>query len=47
MNGRVVKNLAVEGLENGQNNISDLTEGLYLLQIRTTDGIGVTKIVKK
>ena len=47
MNGRVVKNLAVEGLENGQNNISDLTEGLYLLQITTTEGVGMTKIIKK
>jgi len=29
MNGRTVKKLAVADLETGQNNISELTEGMY------------------
>jgi hypothetical protein len=46
-NGRIVKKLVVEELESGQNNISDLNEGMYFLKITSQEGVGITKIMKK
>jgi len=47
INGRTVKNLEVETLETTQNNISELTAGMYLLKITSKEGVGITKIMKK
>lgn len=45
MNGRVVKNIALEARE-GQINISDLSQGIYILNI-TSDGKSFTKKIVK
>lgn len=47
INGRTVKNLEVETLESTQNNISELTSGMYFLKITSQEGVGITKIMKK
>ena len=46
LNGRVVKNINANGLSDTQINISDLTSGVYFLNIKTEVGSGTTKIVK-
>lgn len=46
LNGRVVKNLNANGVTDMQINISDLTSGVYFLNIETELGSGTTKIVK-
>lgn len=46
LNGRVVKNLTANGVTDMQINISDLTSGVYFLNIQTDAGSGTTKIVK-
>lgn len=46
LNGRVVKNLNANGVTDMQINISDLTSGVYFLNIQTDAGSGTTKIVK-
>lgn len=46
LNGRVVKNINANGVSDTQINISDLTSGVYFLNIKTEVGSGTTKIVK-
>lgn len=46
LNGRVVRNINTNGVSETQINISDLTTGLYFLNVQTDSGSGTTKIVK-
>lgn len=46
LNGRVVKNVNTNGVSETQINISELTSGVYFLNIITDAGSGSTKIVK-
>lgn len=46
LNGRVVKNVNTNGVSETQINISELTSGVYFLNIKTDAGSGTTKIVK-
>jgi len=46
LNGRVVKNVNTNGVSEAQINISELTSGVYFLNIKTDAGSGTTKIVK-
>ncbi len=46
LNGRVVRNINANGVSETQINISELTSGVYFLNIQTDSGTGSTKIVK-
>ncbi|MCY1221306.1 hypothetical protein D3C87_342720 [compost metagenome] len=46
LNGRVVRNINTNSVSETQINISDLTTGMYFLNIQTDLGSGTTKIVK-
>ncbi|MBA9074814.1 hypothetical protein GGR22_002987 [Flavobacterium gossypii] len=46
LNGRVVKNVNTKGVSETQINISDLTTGMYFLNVQTDSGYGTTKIIK-
>jgi len=46
LNGRVVKNINANGVSDTQINISDLTSGVYFLNVKTEAGSGTTKILK-
>lgn len=46
MNGRVVNNMNISGLENVSVNISDLSSGVYFVKVQSALGTGTTKIVK-
>lgn len=46
LNGRVVRNINTNGVSETQVNISDLTTGMYFLNVQTDLGSGTTKIVK-
>lgn len=46
LNGRVVKNVNAKGVSETQINISDLTTGMYFLNVQTDSGSGTTKIIK-
>ena len=46
LNGRVVKNVNTKGVSETQINISDLTTGMYFLNVQTDSGSGTTKIIK-
>ena len=46
LNGRVVRNIKANSVSETQINISDLTTGMYFLNIQTDLGSGTTKIVK-
>lgn len=46
LNGRVVRNINANGVSETQINISELTSGVYFLNVQTDSGTGVTKIVK-
>lgn len=46
LNGRVVKNIKANSVSETQINISDLTSGLYFLNVQTDSGSGTTKVVK-
>lgn len=46
LNGRVIKNISANGVSDTQINISDLTSGVYFLNIKTEVGSGTTKVVK-
>lgn len=46
LNGRVVRNINANGVTDTQINISDLTTGMYFLNIETDLGSGTSKIIK-
>ncbi|GGD20343.1 T9SS type A sorting domain-containing protein [Flavobacterium orientale] len=47
INGRVVKNITFDGVSGSTNvDISDLNSGMYLLTVKTDNGVGTTKIIK-
>lgn len=46
LNGRIVKTNNMNGVSDAQINISDLTSGVYFVNIKTDAGSGTTKIVK-
>ena len=46
MNGRTVKNIKVSDLSETQINVSDLTSGVYFMNITTDEGVAVKKFVK-
>ncbi|MBC8643735.1 T9SS type A sorting domain-containing protein [Flavobacterium lindanitolerans] len=46
LNGRVVRNINANGVSETQINISELTSGVYFLNIQTDSGTGTTKVVK-
>lgn len=46
LNGRVVRNIKANSVSETQINISDLTSGLYFLNVQTDSGSGTTKVVK-
>lgn len=46
LNGRVVKNISVNGSET-QVNISDLSQGVYMMKITSDEGVATKKIVKQ
>ncbi len=46
LNGRVVRNINANGVSETQINISDLTTGVYFLNVQTDSGTGTTKVVK-
>lgn len=46
INGRVVKNLTTNGVTDIQINISDLTSGMYFLNIQTDLGSGTAKVIR-
>jgi hypothetical protein len=45
VNGRIVKSKEVNGIENLQLSVSDLTSGIYFVTISADNGSGTTKIV--
>ncbi len=47
INGRTVKTVSMNAVSEAQINISDLTAGVYFLNVTSDAGIGTTKIVKK
>jgi hypothetical protein len=47
INGRVVKNLTLDGVSGSTNvDISDLNSGMYLITVKTDNGVGTSKIIK-
>ena len=47
MNGRTVKTVSMNAVSEAQINISDLTAGVYFLNVTSDAGTGTSKIVKK
>ena len=47
INGRTVKTISMNAVSEAQINISDLTAGVYFLNVTSDAGTGTTKIVKK
>lgn len=47
LNGRIVKAITPEKFSDLQIDISDLTSGMYLMNINTNDGVATKKIIKK
>lgn len=47
LNGRVVKDVTFDGVSELQVNISDLTSGMYMMNIMSEEGTAVKKIVRK
>lgn len=47
INGRIVKNMSVNGVSNTQLNIADLNAGMYFLKVTSSEGTGTAKIIKK
>lgn len=47
INGRVVSNIAVNGVTETQVNMTDLASGVYFLKVQSSAGTGVHKIMKK
>lgn len=46
INGRTVKNIKVRDLSETQINVSDLTSGVYLMNITSDEGVAVKKFIK-
>ena len=46
LNGRVVKVVNVGGVNESQINVSDLTSGVYFVNVKTATGLGSAKLVK-
>lgn len=46
LNGRTVKSLKFDGVSNAQINISDLSSGMYMMNISSDKGVTTKKIVK-
>ncbi len=46
INGRVVKNIALNGIAETQINVSDLTSGVYFLKVQSALGTGTAKVIK-
>ena len=46
LNGRTVKSFNQNGVSQAQINISDLSSGMYILNVQTENGTGTTKISK-
>ena len=46
INGQVIKKQLAEGSETTLN-VSDLSAGIYLVQVQTAEGIATQKVIKK
>ncbi len=46
INGRIVKNIALNGIAETQINIADLNSGMYFLTVKSDRGTGTTKVIK-
>lgn len=46
INGRIVKNIALNGISETQINIADLNSGMYFLTVQSDRGTGTTKVIK-
>lgn len=46
INGRIVNEMNVSGLDNIQINVANLTSGVYFVKIQSEQGIGTSKIIK-
>ena len=47
LNGRIIKEVNIDGMNNPSINISDLNSGIYFLKVTTDQGIGTCKVMKK
>ena len=47
LNGRVIKEVNLDGINNPSINISDVNPGIYFLKVTTDQGIGTCKVIKK
>jgi hypothetical protein len=47
INGRVVKNVNLNGVNESQLNISDLAQGVYMLKINSENGVSTKKVIKE
>lgn len=47
LNGRIIKKVNLDGMNNSSINISDLNSGIYFLEVTTDQGIGSCKVMKK
>lgn len=47
MNGRIVSNTNVSGLDSIQINIADLSAGVYYVKVQSEVGVGTSKIIKQ
>jgi hypothetical protein len=47
LNGRIIKEVSIDGMNNPSINISDLNSGIYFLKVTTDQGIGTCKVMKK
>ena len=46
LNGRVIKNVNFTNVASPMIDLSDLTEGVYMLKVTTDQGVGTTKVIK-
>ena len=46
INGRIVKNVSLNGVSEAQINVSDLNTGMYFLKVQSDRGTGTAKVMK-
>ena len=47
LNGRIIKEVNLDGMNNQSINLSELNSGIYFLKVTTDQGIGSCKVIKK
>jgi len=47
LNGRIIKEVNLDGMNNQSINLSELNSGIYFLKVTTDQGIGTCKVIKK